>query len=69
MQKLKSIVESRTVWANFIGLCAVILSYGGVTVSSEVIDKSVDAILQIVAGASFIASTFFRIIATKRLSP
>jgi hypothetical protein len=69
MTKLKSILESRTVWANFVGLCAVILSSGGMSISPEAADKTIDAILQIVAGVSFVASTFFRIIATKKLSP
>jgi hypothetical protein len=68
MPQLKSILESRTLWANFIGFCALILSMRGFPVSPEVVDQSIEAVLQVVTGLSLLLSSFFRIIATKRLS-
>ena len=65
---LKSILASRTVLANAVGLTALLLSALGVP-SEAVGDPAriVDAILQVVMGTSFLASTAFRIAATRRL--
>lgn len=68
MDFTKSVFSSRTVWANAIGIIALLLSWFGFDTSA--IDKNAltDAALQVVAGGSFIASTIFRVIATKRLA-
>jgi hypothetical protein len=63
----KSILMSRTVWANVIGLLAVAAQLLGVDIGSEEIDRLAEACLQIVAAASFLASTVFRVAATARL--
>jgi hypothetical protein len=67
MIEFKSMLQSRTVWANLIGLLALILSLLGFRPS--VVDKEqlIDAILQIIAAVSFLASTAFRITATKKI--
>lgn len=64
----KSFLESRTVWSNFIGLAALSASILGFNLAG--IDQSalVDAALKAVAGLSFVASTLFRVAATKRLT-
>jgi hypothetical protein len=67
MQDIKHMFASRTVWSNVIGLTAVTLSAFGYQVGETDADKVTDAILQVVAAASFIASTFFRVMATKRI--
>ena len=61
----KSILQSRTVWANLVGLAAFAASALGLNIGG--IDQSavVDALLQAVTGAGFIASTVFRVKATK----
>jgi hypothetical protein len=67
MIELKSILESRTVWANLVGLFALGLSGLGFSTVAFDSGQIVDAILNIVAGASFLASTVFRVIATRRI--
>jgi hypothetical protein len=65
---LKPILASRTVWANLVGFAALMLGIVGVplnVIGDE--GQIVDAILKVVAGSSFLASTAFRIIATRRL--
>lgn len=62
----KSILESRTVWANLIGLASLGLSifgYGALDVGGLT-----DAVLQMVAAGSFVASTLFRITAKAKLT-
>lgn len=68
MDLTKGLFLSRTVWANAIGVLALILSWFGFDTSS--VDKSAltDTLLQIIAGASFVASTVFRVIATRRIA-
>jgi hypothetical protein len=69
MSDVKSLVQSRTVWSNLIGFIALVLAgtgFPGVEADAEPVT---DAIMQIIAGASFLASTFFRVAATKRLTP
>jgi lysozyme family protein len=56
----KTLFASRTVWANLIGLAALIL--GMDTGAFQ------EALVQFIAAASFIASTVFRILATKQLA-
>lgn len=68
MDITKGILTSRTVWANAIGIGALALSWLGFDTSG--LDKGAltDSLLQAIAGVSFVASTLFRIIATKRLA-
>jgi hypothetical protein len=63
----KSILMSRTVWANLIGLLAVGAQLLGVDIGPEEVNRLVEACLQIVTAGSFLASTVFRVVATARL--
>jgi lysozyme family protein len=67
MDMSKSILQSRTVWSNIVGILAIAASVLGF--NAGLIDQGalVDAILKGFAGASFVASTLFRVIATKRI--
>jgi hypothetical protein len=69
IEDFKPLLASRTVWSNLVGLAAFILSVSGLPVDA-IGDQGavVDAVLQIVAGGSFLASTLFRVIATRRLT-
>jgi lysozyme family protein len=67
MLGLKSILASRTVLANLVGLVAFGLSAAGFDTGSLKADALVDAALATVTGASFVASTVFRVVATKKL--
>jgi lysozyme family protein len=67
MFESKSIVASRTVWANLIGLAAVALGALGLDTSGVDASAAADAVVQLIAAGSFIASTVFRIVATKQL--
>jgi hypothetical protein len=64
----KTILESRTVWANLVGLLAPLLAALGVP-REAIGDQGAitDAVLQLIAGGSFLTSTLFRILATRRL--
>jgi lysozyme family protein len=68
MDLVKPILQSRTVWSNLIGLAAVSLSALGYDTSQVDAGKFADTGLSVIAGLSFIASTAFRIVATRRLS-
>lgn len=67
MLESKTVLASRTVWANLIGLASVGLGFAGVQTGS--IDQAglAEALAQTVAGISFVASTFFRISATRQI--
>ena len=67
MNDMKTLVQSRTVWANFIGFFAILLSVFGFQLSDADANQIIDVILQLVAGVSFLFSTAFRVVATKRL--
>lgn len=67
MNETKSILASRTVWANVIGLASIVFGLAGINTSGIDTSHLADAIAQIVAAGSFIASTFFRIKATQQL--
>lgn len=67
MTGLKSILASRTVLANLVGLASLGLAAAGFDTGSVATDSVVDAALSAVTGASFIASTVFRVIATRKL--
>ncbi|WP_262027658.1 hypothetical protein [Microvirga sp. Mcv34] len=63
----KTILASRTVWANLIGLAALLLGLFGFDGSALVTGAFEEAFVQLIAAASFIASTVFRILATKQI--
>ncbi len=63
----KTILASRTVWANLIGLAALVLGLFGFDASALSTGAVEEALVQFVAAGSFIASTVFRILATKQI--
>lgn len=63
----KTILASRTVWSNLIGLSALVLGLFGFDGSALTTDAVEEALAQFIAAGSFIASTVFRIIATKQI--
>jgi lysozyme family protein len=63
----KSILASRTVWSNLIGLGAFALSFAGIDTGSIDQNALVNALLGAITGVSFIASTVFRITASHQL--
>ncbi|MEE1654891.1 hypothetical protein VB618_01680 [Microvirga sp. CF3062] len=63
----KTILASRTVWSNLIGLAALVLGLLGFDGSALATGAVEEALLQIIAAGSFIASTLFRIVATKQI--
>lgn len=67
MLDTKTILASRTVWANLIGLVALVLGLFGFDASALGTGAFEEAVIQIIAAASFIASTVFRILATKQI--
>lgn len=64
----KSILASRTVWANLIGLAALVSSVFGFDTGDVDVNGVADAASRIVAAVSFIASTAFRVMATKQIA-
>jgi hypothetical protein len=64
----KAILASRTIWSNVIGLAALVLGLFGLDTTGLETGAVTDAVMQIVAAGSFIASTLFRIAATKQIS-
>jgi hypothetical protein len=67
MLDTKTILASRTVWANLIGLIALVLGLFGFDASELGTSAFEEAVIQFIAAASFIASTVFRILATKQI--
>jgi hypothetical protein len=67
MTDTKSILASRTVWANLIGLASIVLGIFGFDTQGVDTGSLVDAMVQIVAATSFVASTVFRITAKKQI--
>lgn len=67
MPDTKSLLESRTVWANVVGLAALAVSLFGFDASSIDQGALVDSVLKGIAGVSFVVSTIFRVKATKNL--
>jgi hypothetical protein len=65
MNDVKSILASRTVWANLVGLAAVGLTLAGVDTGDLDVNQVAESAAQLVTAASFIGSTVFRI--TRRL--
>jgi hypothetical protein len=65
---LKPILQSRTVWSNLVGFAALSLSAFGFDTHDVDSGAVADALLQVVAAGGFVASTVFRVLATKRLA-
>jgi hypothetical protein len=63
----KTIFASRTIWANLTGLTALALGLLGFDASALSTGAVEEAAVQLVAAASFIASTVFRILARKQI--
>ena len=68
MTDTKSVLASKTVWANLIGLAVLALGFLGVETGAIDQGALAEALTQLVAAASFIASTVFRVSATRRLT-
>jgi lysozyme family protein len=68
MTDTKSVLASKTVWANLIGLAVLALGFLGVETGAVDQGALAEALTQLVAAASFIASTVFRMSATRRLT-
>jgi lysozyme family protein len=69
MLDTKSMLASRTVWANVIGLASIGLSIFGVHTGQIDANGLADAMAQLVAAGSFVASTVFRVTATRQIAP
>ncbi len=67
MDQTQSIFQSRTVWSNIIGFGAFILSLTGHGVAFDP-GQVTDSVMQLVTAGSFVASTIFRIISTKKVA-
>lgn len=67
MDTTKSLLASRTLWANAIGLLAVGLSAFGFNTGALDVGALTDQIFQGVAAGSFVISSLFRVLASKRL--
>lgn len=63
----KTILASRTVWANLVGLAALVLGLIGFDAADLRTEAFAEAAAQLVAAASFVASTIFRILATRQI--
>ena len=63
----KTILASRTVWSNLIGLAALVLGLFGFDSSALATGAVEESLVQLIAAGSFIASTLFRILATKQI--
>lgn len=68
MTDTKSLLTSKTLWSNLVGLSAVMLSIFGIDASGVDHAGLSQAIPQVVAGLSFIASSVFRITAKRRIA-
>jgi hypothetical protein len=68
MTDSKSVLASKTVWANLIGLALLALGFLGVETGAIDQCALAEAATQLVAAASFIALTVFRVSATRRLT-
>lgn len=64
----KTLLQSRTVWANVVGFASLGLSLMGFQTTGLDVGLVTDRLLEFVAAGSFVASTFFRVFATKRLN-
>ncbi len=67
VDQTQSLLQSRTVWSNLIGFGALILSLTGHGAGLDT-GQLTDSIMQVVTAGSFIASTVFRILSTKKVA-
>ncbi|MFC5484752.1 hypothetical protein [Microvirga aerilata] len=67
MFETKTILASRTIWANLIGFAALVLGLFGFDTSTLATGAFEEAFVQLIAAGSFMASTVFRILATKQI--
>jgi hypothetical protein len=67
MTEKKTPFASRTVWANLVGLAALVLPLAGFDASGLDQERLVEAGATLVAAGSFVASSVFRVVATRRL--
>ena len=67
MDQTQSIFQSRTVWSNIIGFGAFILTLTGHGTGLDT-GQLTDSIMQLVTAGSFLASTVFRILSTKKVT-
>ena len=67
MVDTKSVLRSRTIWANAFGLAALLLPAFGFNLAGVDPNALIETGAQVLAGGSFIASTLFRIVASRRL--
>ena len=67
MDDVKPLLTSKTVWANVIGLIAIVLSLFGFNTSLIDPQAIAESVLQAIAALSFVLSTAFRVVATKRI--
>lgn len=67
MNDTQTLFASRTVWSNIIGLAALVLSVTGHSAVGFDAGQVTDAVMQIIAAGSFVASTVFRIFSTKKI--
>ena len=63
----KTLLQSRTIWANVVGFGSIALSLMGFQTAGLDQGLLTDRLLEIVAAGSFVASSVFRVVATKRL--
>ena len=68
MTDTKSVLASKTVWANLIGLAVLALGFLGVETGAIDQGALAEAVTQLLAATSFIACTLFRVSATRRLT-
>ncbi len=68
MTDTKSILSSKTLWANLIGLAAVLMPLFGLDISGVDGAGLSQAMSQAVAAMSFVASSVFRVMASKRIT-
>jgi lysozyme family protein len=68
MDKTKTLLTSRTLWANMIGFAAVIAGHLGYDASSVDGPGLIEAGSHAIAALSFIASSVFRVVATRRIA-
>ena len=67
MIETKSLLLSKTLWANAIGLAALLADSFGLDVSDVDAQGFAEALTQAIAGIAFVASTLFRLTARKAL--
>lgn len=68
MNDTQTFFASRTVWSNIIGLGALVLSMTGYPTVGFDAGQVTDAVMQIIAAGSFVASTVFRILSTRKIA-